>query len=251
MKTKTKTKQVKDLSYPCYFTIAYPRFKEGINPVDAIESENQSFLINNPYFREIQERNNEVIEELMVKTDFEVTDDTFFDLLRYTPIILGSHFAQVKIVRWQNEMQNGGKDIASEAQLKLKKIGYELARKALVSPGLIFKVAFFRDFLKEFIDGSIDVREEFMQSFEEATGIEIRNDHEIASLYIDIDYDRKNIPKLINLIIAKIMGLTEGTVRQYLKKVTDVYDNGQKIGYAIEVTFPEKDIRSSSYPFKR
>lgn len=238
MKTKTKKKQVKDLLYPCYFTIARPQFEEGVHPTDTIRIENQSLLENNEYFRIIQEQNEKVLQEFMSKTDAEVPDEDFFDLLRYDPVILGSRFGQEKISRWRGEMYDDDGIVSYNAESKLKRISPELARKGTDSPAVVFQVAFFRDYFKEYIDntGDMSAREEFIQALEEALGVDIRNDNDIARLYVDIDYDRKNLPKLLNLTIAKVTGLRESTVRQYLKQVIDVYENGQKIGYAIEVT---------------
>jgi hypothetical protein len=137
--------------------------------------------------------------------------------------------------------------ISYNAESKLKRISSVLAIKGTNLPAIIFQTAFFRDYFSEYIGAaSMGEREEFMQALEEATGINIRNDGDIAPLYDYIDDGSKNLPRLLNLIIAKIMNLKEGTVKQYLKQVIDVYEDGQKIGYAIEVRNNNKNINTTS-----
>lgn len=182
----------------------------------------------------------------MSKTDVEVLDDDFIQFIRYDPAVLSSRFAQEKILRWQDEMQNKDRspsnDVAAfKAESNLKRIGSTLALKGKHSPSTILLAAFFKDFLMQYLKKP--ARDEFLQILEDLTGIAIRDDDDIARLYQDIGYDRKNLPRLINLMIAKMMKTTEGVVRKYLKQVTDIYENGQKIGYAIEVK-PEIRIKN-------
>jgi hypothetical protein len=237
MKTKTKRKDIRDLQYPCYFT-AITEFKEGSNPVDAVEAQNQAMARNNSFFKTIQDENQKFIRDLMSRTDSEVADEDFFRFIGYDPAILGSHFALEKISRWQDEMQSddrkrSGGVAAFKAESNLNRIGSTLALKGKHSPSKILLAAFFKDFLREQLKKP--ERNEFLQVLEDHIGIVIRDDDEIAGLFQDIDFDRKNLPRLINLMIAKMMKTTEGMVRKYLKQVTDIYENGQKIGYAIEV----------------
>lgn len=235
MKTKTKKKDIKDLQYPCYFT-AIPKLKEGTDIVETIEAQNQSLMENNRYFKKIQKHNYEFIQDLMLKTDADVSTEDFFRFIRYDPAVLGSRLAQDKILRWQNEIFNNDGTTSFKAEYNLKRIGIELALKGSHSPNVTLKVAFYKDFFGELFKTFTETqRDEFLQIIEDNTNIIIREDKDIANLYVDIDCDKKNLPRLIDLMVAKMMNITEGTVEQYLKQVFDVYDNKQKIGFAIEL----------------
>jgi len=167
---------------------------------------------------------------LFKSSDYEVSDNTFFNLLKNEPIFLGFHFAQQKIRRWQEELHDSDK--AYKAQENLKKIGSILSFKgwdkprtsetwiALERHKILNKLNVKRiSKLRSIANKKMILRELFPE-------------------HVDIIDSLDSIPttniKLANLLTAKIFGLKPKVIEAYLKRVKRIDYGGKFPAYILK-----------------
>lgn len=180
---------------------------------------------------------------LMALHDEDVRDSLLFEYLEQDPAFLASVFAREKVARWQSELFSKDAIKAREAEGYLKRIGNTLALKGTGQRdrlhGRMLVMAQLKDFYTTILwSYDYDEAEEFLRSLEEYSGIALADDKEIRSLMDDPDsgigISTRLVPKMANLIIARLFSLSEGTVEMYLKKVIEVSLDGDLKGFAIE-----------------
>lgn len=155
----------------------------------------------------------ELLMKWLKKSESEVSDDKFFELIKRDPIFLAFPFAQEKILRWQREMYDRN-DVKAYAKTCLKKIGTTLAFWERRGVPKVF-VATTRINVDQILKSKkiLNCRNEGHKRLmlKELFGKEI----------IDgIDTHSATYGGLANEITAKMFNLSPGTVASYYKNCT-------------------------------
>lgn len=170
----------------------------------------------------------QILDEWYTAHEDRVPDEEFFKIIQEEPCMLGSTFAQEKIERWRNELNDTDLK-ASIAREKLEKIGKYLipsshkGRRKRIETLLAYEKHLISGILSEHLNGP------FIHSYEkveEIFGAEVADDRELSELIKNWKaLTPRKIPPLAERIIERQHGLKPGVVKEYIKRVWQIMDS--------------------------
>ncbi len=220
MKKKTKKKKIGELQPPFCITVTGTNF-------DDIEKKVEELKEHLEVLKHLPDPKN-----VFKLPDSDIPDEDLFKYLRLDPTYIAFPFALEKVERWQREAKGEDKHLSYRAMTFLSQIAPALTGQ---KGNKKLDVAYFRSYIYDRLSSFVpDEITEFLKILENETKVPLLKDDEIGGLYDDADISKLVIPRLANLITARLYKLSEGTVKQYLKKIVEVDIDDHTKGFAVE-----------------